>query len=276
MNGAPLSVMSWNVFSDNEQLDALTRVVLNTSSAPPDVVCLQEVPGSFLPQLRALEAHEYHISTAEDFHKKKNGGLAKKYYLVTLTQVPPDEIRAYRYTRKTSIRSLCARIWGVEEGKEFLSVDITHHGIPLRIFNIHFDAFSKSRWRLLQLRRVLRRLSRDRHNFIVGDFNVSDRWYRDIFHFFDEWIVTRRFSWKDLKIKERESFEHRLRIVGLKGLFKAHVTRPCFWGDFQLDDIVVPEDVEVVALNDNRGDVHGSDHHILSSSLYVPPIQNNE
>jgi len=262
----PLTIVNWNVYSHNRRLSEVRDAILNIHNPKPDIICLQEVPDSLLDTLHALDG--YRMITAEDYCERENG---KKYmyYIATLSRCHTETERVFSY-KKTLLRSFVTWAGNLEEGKQFLYIDILYNGVPLRIFNVHLNAFAKSQRRLRQFRMVCRRRSNKKRNIMCGDFNISDRWLVGKLRLLDEFAVTGRISFKDLRIQEYEAFAHRLQIMGSKSVFKNCVTRPSWLVDLQLDDVVVPQEVKVREVYVHKENLYGSDHCLLRVQLEIP------
>lgn len=253
-----ITVLSWNVWSENRKIDAVVDFL---NSQHSNIMCLQEVSHELYLRLKADSA--YHVYQAiDEYH-----GDSLSYLVIAGRHPLANTKKPHRsFKFKKGLRTFIARLFRWREGQEYHYVDMDfslHKGDDtssrIRFFNVHLDS-AVGPWRRLRLfKQVLRRRDRNGRNIICGDFNVLNTWYAWLYRL----ILG---SWGDAWVKERSIFLKLFKKRRLKNIFDGFITHNTFAS--QLDYILVPEEVEVLSKKIFE-ESYGSDHKPILVELEV-------
>ena len=220
-----MRILSWNMLFSNSRLEeALTFI----DGSGAQVVCLQEVPESLLPRLRALP---YHSVEAIETGRVSRKGLSTQY-LVILSRFRiarharvPLPLRQYSLPLRTRLFvgfRVRLGLWGRGVGERHLLIaDLeTPRGV-LRVFNIHLP-LARAAWRLEEFELAMMNRSRELPTIICGDFNtLESRRIAPLYWLLGSPLVE-TFSWR----RERLVMEERFLAYELVNPLRGQTTHP--------------------------------------------------
>ncbi len=256
-----MKIYSWNMYCNNRKLDRAFEYVKNLDF---DILCLQEVPESFLERLKTLPQHiAYGVDIIRLFPRR-----AEMNYVVVLSKHPilsseripfPDSGRR-PLRQRFFVWSMRPFGWSQSTGRGSLYADIDAGSAGrFRVFSLHLNLAGPSR-RARELAIVSAHLPRGYSAIVCGDFNVIEDRALKIVHWLLGSPVEESFPWRN----ERRALEALFDSLGFQNPLRGRVTHS-FSGS-QLDHILVPAHVPV-SVSDVSAETHGSDHSPISVEL---------
>lgn len=128
----------------------------------PDFVCLQEVTGAFLEQLKQHPFIQSHYIISDS-----NGTTVIPYGTMILSHYPISSLRIYRLPTNQGRRYLTAEVV-LEKPAEGAATK------KINIGTIHLESCDNQELRIEQLKTIFPLLNEHDHAFFMGDFNFPD------------------------------------------------------------------------------------------------------
>ncbi len=251
-----MKIYSWNVFWSNRKFD---RVLEYLADLDFDVLCLQEVPESFLVRLKTLP---YEVAEEVEIIRHLDGGRDERIFSVILSRHPiraSGRIEFTQFPRPVRTRIFIELMrplgWSKNSGRGALYADIDVQGAHTRIFSVHLSLSAPFR-RAEEFAAVVRFLPPGLPAVVCGDFNViEDPFFKPL-----NWVLgsplREALPWHD----ERGPFEGWFGSLGLKNPLLGQITHP--FSRSQLDHILVSKSVRVLAAGAIT-ERFGSDHRLI-------------
>jgi endonuclease/exonuclease/phosphatase family metal-dependent hydrolase len=244
------------LFSNRRLEEALAFI----DSCGAHVVCLQEVPESLLPRLRALP---FHSVEAIETSRVSRRGLSTQYlvilsrFRITRHARVPLPLREEAEPLRTRLfvgLMVGLGLWGRAAGnRHTLIADLDTPSGPLRVFNIHLP-LTRSAWRLEEFELAMMNRSPALPSVVCGDFNTLES--RRIAPLY--WLLgsglREAFSWR----AERLVMEERFVAYALVNPLAGRITHPL--SRSQLDHVLCSKDLAFSSA-EVGANPHGSDHH---------------
>ena len=253
-----MRILSWNILFSSRNLDEAYAFIERTNA---DIVCLQEVPASFLERLRKLPYYAVAAPETDRWFRR----VKSTEYVVILTRYqifaegsfpipssePHEPLRTRLVSKLMNLFNMWARGCGNRHGV-FADMEISY-GVVIRVINVHLSLTYPSR-RASEFALVSRSLHETRPNIICGDFNVIESGKMSILN----WLLGGLISDVTNAKRERLAMEAAFRNNGLINPLKGLVTHPL--SASQLDHILVPENAKVKEARVVK-ERYGSDHN---------------
>ncbi len=249
-----MKIYSWNIFFRNTDFDRAFAFIEHLDF---DVLCLQEVPESFLERLRKLDVH---LASAPDVDRLFPRGTERNF-LVILSRHPITHQSAFAFTSllpplrtRLFVRAMRGVHWSRIANRHGFFADISVEGLPtlVRVFCLHLIlAHPAARRQEFEL--AMREHNQDMPTIVCGDFNILDTPLVAPFN----WLLGGRPSdawrWR----RERREIESRFAARGFENPLRGRHTHIL---GAQLDHILVSREFAVVGANVERRWI-GSDHY---------------
>ena len=246
-----MKILDWNVYYKNKSLDNLLRLIDDTS---PDIVCLQEVPGSWLEYF--VGEDHWNEAYCVDFGIKKESGF-ELYYNLTLAN---ETILEYRVSKLSKLKtnSLVSKLSGWYDSREYIKAHLQN---GMCVYNIHLESATNPQQRIREFCNVLETGSNQEHALYCGDFNIFGRWYVNIF-------IGGLYGFKreDYTIHERAYFEKLFCEHNLMNHFYNQITYPSL--RLQFDHIVTSQE-EIISSKRVIQQKYGSDHYPIMLDVHT-------
>ncbi|MES2931379.1 MAG: endonuclease/exonuclease/phosphatase family protein [Patescibacteria group bacterium] len=256
-----MRIYSWNILFENKRLDEAFAFL---RALDFDILCLQEVPGEFMAQLRSLP---YELASAVEYTYARKDGAPHQTLSVILSRYPiesHEEIEVPNWFLRPILRERIAtnllrflRIWrwtrSTGNRRHLLAwIDIPDIG-PTQVYSLHLTIHSPAA-RRIELDSVRAKYDQTRPAIMAGDFNIFDT-YRVALPawFFGATVLDTLMPWRE-RIWAERFFAH----IGLQNPLRGlctHQTTRC-----QLDHILVSESLEIAAASVVY-ERYGSDHN---------------
>ncbi|MBI2108935.1 MAG: endonuclease/exonuclease/phosphatase family protein [Parcubacteria group bacterium] len=289
-----MRVLSWNIWDENQK--PATEIAQFIFAQDADIVCLQEVAAPLLHDLvsqlsgvyswyvakdaqftqknpralgffaRLVESVVYLLSDAYAHYISKDTQQSPRA-LLFLSRLPVVRVRAIRTRTKRGWRSFFTAWTKIDEHLEFQRADVQVSNGCIEIMNTHLEVGTSPRNRLNQFKYVLKKRKRRgaiKHAIVVGDLNIFGE---GLYPRFVGWMG-HGFEHKWLWLNEREQFEKICKKHGLTNIFKGCSTFKIGGSEFQLDHILVPEQITVVSQKVLE-DMCGSDHKPIVADIDI-------
>jgi len=227
-----MQLLTWNINRYNKRINEIPSAI---QSFDADVVCLQEVPQSLIPELEKLTDYALFIC---DEYARPNRDTFSKMAILSRLPVVQNGIVDHREESNSFISLHHKFQGGAQQALESQYIDIELSGKVHRIFNTHLPLSVPPRIRMQYLDNVLTTFDNDCENLICGDFNPVGKFP---FHFFWGWAHSYRL--RDYLSYEPLMLRKRMKENDLKNLFRFKCTHPITRQ--QLDYILAPKHVEI-------------------------------
>lgn len=248
-----MRVMSWNMYCFNKRLDEALAFI---QSADADVLCIQEVPHTFLPELTKLGMKIAYTVDSEAVKKKEK----LKNYNVILSRLPMTGVKEIKFPtinhpQRTKIVIKVMRVagWTLTKNRNAVVANVkTPRGL-VQVFCAHLTLSSPS-GRADEFAAILRHRNATLPAVIAGDFNVLEHPRVKPL----SWFLGASIEESSPTYPERKLFEGRFKNAQFKNPLKGSVTHN--FSKSQLDHVLVSEDLSVtqsVVLPER----YGSDHY---------------
>ena len=249
-----MKVYSWNIFFRNTDFDRAFDFIEHLDF---DILCLQEVPESFLERLSRLDVH---IASAPDVDRLFAHGTEHNF-LVILSRHSIVAKSAFAFTTlkmplrtRLFVRAMRRAHWSRVENRHGFFADIVVEGRakPIRVFCLHL-ILAHPAARRQELDIAMREIDPSLPTIVCGDFNILDTPLVAPFN----WLLGGRLSdalrWR----RERREIESRFAASGFVNPLRGRHTH--IFGA-QLDHILVSSEFSVVRANVEHRWI-GSDHY---------------
>jgi endonuclease/exonuclease/phosphatase family metal-dependent hydrolase len=252
-----MKLYSWNMLYRNPDPERAFSFVKGLDF---DILCLQEVPGTFLERLKTLPCE---ITFGIDADRIEDDGNVTHTYCVILSRRKILGHRDFPFppllnTARTRLFIRLMRPWGWQRITNprslYADIDMPTLG-RVRVFSVHLTLSYPER--ILQEFGIAAALrSPSTTNIICGDLNVIESPHVSILN----WILGGRFrdifAWRS----GRRDMEKKFSELGLQNPLRG--TRTQTISCSQLDHILIPNDIRVTRAEVVR-DRYGSDHHFV-------------
>lgn len=248
-----MRIITWNVRAANRKI---MKLVSHALSYAPDVLCLQEVPQSRLPDIEKLG---YHVVHSRDFVGRKKE--SKNSYTCILTKHRPISQKIATLHRTTH-KSLMTRIMysfirGITEKHNAPIISIRYGDHILQIASTRLSCAISMGDRLAGIMSLAKELDPSVPAIVCGDLNIMDP---NLLNILSGW--TRGFTLKGYFLNERKEFERIITLFGFTNIFKNQSTFLTKIPRFQFDHILIPEEAKVIHQEIGKK-LFGSDHRML-------------
>lgn len=244
-----MHIISWNVFSQNENIDAFISFVRETNA---DIYAFQELTEKHLAAIQTFRGYTFH--KALDFIERQEPA-----YLGIMTRLPcrAPMVIGHNVKRRLS-PSWIGRQYGWRECIESLSILVKDGEQCVRIINAHLACAASPRIRMSQLQQISQHFGSNRNIVLCGDFNTFARpWY----NFIIGWFYG--FGIQDIWTNENNLLNTFSTTHSMSRAFVNVVTFPRL--RLHLDNMLVK------GLRINKSSVelntHGSDHRPIIATL---------
>ncbi|MHA1113465.1 MAG: endonuclease/exonuclease/phosphatase family protein [Alphaproteobacteria bacterium] len=246
-----MKLVSWNVFNDNDDPDAVRGFLAGCGA---DVIALQEASETHLSILNDLGG--YRLFVAEDF--VEDGAL---FHLAVASRLPATDHQIVTHNPERAISdSIQGRRKKWIEGLDSHAVTLDIGGADVRLVNLHLPCGVPPVHRLRDLEAAAAHIDDAAHAVICGDFNM---FARPILNLLGGWIFGVGLA--EIGANERRRLDRFATAHGLARVFDRAVTFPRY--RLHLDHILVR------GLTARRARVepgtYGSDHRPLIADLGV-------
>ena len=249
-----MKVYSWNIFFRNTDFDRAFRFIEQLDF---DVLCLQEVPESFLERLSKLNVH---VASAPDVDRLFPHGTEHNF-LVILSRHKIVSKSAFAFTTLTMplrtrlfVRAMRRAHWSRVENRHGFFADIAVEGYtkPVRVFCLHL-ILAHPAARQQEFDVAMREIDPSSPTIVCGDFNILDTPLVSPFNWLLGGRVSDALRWR----RERREIESRFAASGFRNPLRGRYTH--IFGA-QLDHILVSREFSVVGAHVERRWI-GSDHY---------------
>ena len=249
-----MRLITWNIKITNKKFKKGFDFIFRQD---PDIICLQEVSNS---ALNYLKKSDYNIHTSCQSSGKNN----KRYKLILTKKNVCGKHKTFitqDFDRKIFWRKVSNIGFGFnKELYNGIYVDLPNN---LRIINLHLDACSGPVYRIDQFKKSLEYMAPEKKTIICGDFNsignvFMNTLFKPIFN----------FPFSHIKVNEKKELSKIFEKYNLKDIFKGIVTFPFFPKGFQIDHVLIHEDIKL-KLRRVFDQKFNSDHKILMADLDV-------
>ena len=225
-----------------------------------DILCLQEVPESFVQRLSTLPYHVDVASEMDEVYSRKSTNrhsvILSRYPIMKAVHLSlPNREDVLAARAKLFVHLLIALgLWGRSSGNRHSQyVDLsTPHG-PVRVFNLHLPLVSPA-WRVEEFELALAEREPGLPTIVCGDFNILE--HPSITPL--SWLLGGTVSDAVYYRRERIQIEKRFVAHELTNALRGSVTHS--FSRSQLDHILVSDNFTI-----NNAEVipdrHGSDHN---------------
>lgn len=257
-----MKIYSWNISDRNEKLDQAFHFIQQLEF---DVLCLQEVPETFLKRLQILSYNcIFDIDLQRLFPYE-----VRTDYLVILT--PHQIVKSKTFVTSQGLKQPWRTRCLVHLLKPFGWSPIGNHGglyadiqlpemdLPTRVFSVHLRLDSPTE-RRKEFDIVSGHLSTAYSNIVCGDFNVIDNSWLKPF----SWLMGSSLRESTPWYPERTILEEIFNQHGLKNPLRGEPTHTLFSN--QLDHILVSKYTKIKKTT-VFVDSLGSDHYPVSVSV---------
>ena len=255
-----MKVYSWNIFFRNTDFDRAFEFIANLDF---DVLCLQEVPESFLERLSKLDVH---IASAPDVDRLFPNGTERNF-LVILSRHRIVAKSAFAFTALKMplrtilfVRAMRRAHWSRVANRHGFFADIAIEGYtkPVRVFCLHL-ILAHPAARRQEFDMAMKEIGPGMPTIVCGDFNILDTPLVAPFNWLLGGRVSDALRWR----RERREIESRFAASGFVNPLRGRHTH--VFGA-QLDHILVSPEFSVISAKVERRWI-GSDHYPVSVEL---------
>lgn len=250
-----MKIISWNIWDKNKNLEESLALVF---SKKPDIVCLQEFRKDQVSLLEKYPDYDYFL--AEDISPLIKHKLYLECYLVVMAKKEYKLSEAKISYPQQKKNSLLYKILQVDEGREFIQLDIDFKNNKYRLFNVHFSSATNPAARINQLNAILNRFSDDRVNIICGDFNAFGKF---LINLAIGWLYG--FGLKDLFLNESKIIKKIIAGKKLKDIFADRITYLLL--KQKLDYMIIPQELPAEKTELCENSLQYSDHYMLAAEI---------
>lgn len=253
-----MKILSWNMLCSNRKFDISYSFLKNSNA---DIICLQEVPHTFLARLSTLP---YHLAHAPEVDRIEKGSRVTQY-VVILSRYPIVESGLFALTGASSSTSARAtlftslmfslRLWERGVGNRHgVYADLKlPDGSMLRAICVHLSLTTPAQ-RAEEFTLVTHKLHTSNRNVVAGDFNVIDSRRLSVLN----WFLGGPLRSALFPHEERADMEQKFALAGLANPLIGQATHPL--SAAQLDHILVPAGSHVRSATVIH-ERYGSDHN---------------
>ena len=229
-----------------------------------DIFCLQEVPETFLSQLKKLPC--YFVSCVDV--ERLNGNEVTPIYLVVLSKYPiisSSEISLPDYQNQQPLRSrifiMLMRLFhfGKMRNRHALFVDVEKESTVVRTFDLHL-VLGAPEWRLKEFETAMSKKDVSIPTIVCGDFNLIESRRMSSLN----WLLGGRVSDMFFYKRERAVIEKRFAEYELQNPLRGMNTHS--FANSQLDHILASRSFSIKNF-EVIPDRFGSDHHPIVVEL---------
>ena len=234
-----MKIYSWNIYFRNGQLEKAFAFI---KALDFDVLCLQEVPETFLARLQELPVH---LAYAPEVDRLFSHGTERNYlvilsrYKILSQNVFPFAILHLPFRTRLFIRVMRRMHWSRVANRNgfFADISVPHIQTPMRVFCLHL-VLAHPEARRKEFGIAMREYDKELPTVVCGDFNILDTPYVTFFN----WLLGGKMSDAVLWRRERRAFE---REISALGLVNPHYGKRTHILAKQLDHILVSRSLSI-------------------------------